>query len=405
MVFSPLSIVTLLSVLSLSLLSAQEQEEQEKISQQEEEVFLEEEPIQQENEENPAPPFEAFTGQVTGTKVRLRLHPTLESVVLGELPQEELLVIIGEEDEFYKVKPDPKWKGYIYRAYILDNVVEANNVNLRLAPNTEAIIVTQLQQGRKVKGTICSENNKWMAIDLPESVCFYIAKEYVENIGNASLYTTIQTRQSELSRQLDTLETSIKKELQKPFHEIQLVPLVSELKVIVAKNSDLPEQVHRAEHLIAFAQEEYLTQSQKAHATTIGLAETAESDPPNNDTAQQEHSIQQRIVSPHLEEQESHIVAKAIQLGQVDSEDLFYQNENRVALEFVGQLIPYERVVKNRPGDFILVDDKTKVPLAYLYSTRINLRDHIGSTIRIFVSPRPNHHFALPAYYVLELKS
>src|SRR5271156_3313893 len=49
----------------------------------------------------PAPDFLAFTGKVVKNKVRLRHQPNLDSPILKEMNQGDLLVIIGETEDFY----------------------------------------------------------------------------------------------------------------------------------------------------------------------------------------------------------------------------------------------------------------------------------------------------------------
>ncbi|MEK7339256.1 MAG: hypothetical protein AABZ92_00910, partial [Verrucomicrobiota bacterium] len=58
--------------------------------------------------------------------------------------------------------------------------------------------------------------------------------------------------------------------------------------------------------------------------------------------------------------------------------------------------------VKNKPGDFILRDKD--IPLAYVYSTVVNLQDLVGKRVSLIATPRPNNNFAFPSYFVLDVK-
>jgi hypothetical protein len=356
--------------------------------------------------------FEAFTGKVTGSRVRLRLQPSLDGIILKELNQGELVIVTGELDDFYAMKPESKCKGYIYRAYVLDNVVEANNVNLRLEPDTHAPVLTQLGQGDRIKGTICPENTKWLMVDLPDTIRFYIAKDYVANVGDVSLYKRTQMRRQQLSSRLDTVNDNIQTEMKKPFAEIQLVPYVNDLKAIAAQNQDLPELADRAQGLIKTIQEQYLQlslgkpldapkdttalSSQEATQTQVAALEASSSLSISTDA--------RRLSSFALDQQENNFLEQALHSGKVENKEAFYASELNDAQEISGQLVPYDRPVKNRPGDFMLVDAKTKVPVAYLYSNRLDLNQFAGQPVHLKVSPRPNHHFALPAYFVLDIK-
>jgi hypothetical protein len=356
--------------------------------------------------------FDAFTGKVTGSRVRVRLQPSLDGVILKELNQGELIIVTGEIDDFYAVKPDPKCKGYIYRAYVLDNIVEANNVNLRLEPDTHSPILTQLGQGDLIKGITSPENTKWLMVDLPDTVRFYIAKDYLANIGDVSLFKRIQQRRQQLSSRLETIESNIQNEMKKSFAEIQLVPYVNDLKVIVAQNQDLPELSDKAQSLIKNIQEQYLQLSlgqsfdAAKNTTTPSRQEAAQIQVAalNVPSLQNQLNDTRRFSSFALDQQESNFLEQALHSGKTENTESFYSEELKNAQEISGQLVPYDRPVKNRPGDFMLVDAKTKVPVAYLYSSRLDLNQFAGQTVHLMVSPRPNHHFALPAYFVLDIK-
>lgn len=354
--------------------------------------------------------FEPFTGKITGSRVRVRLQPSLEGIIIKELNQGDMVIVTGEVDDFYAVRPEPKSKGFVYRAYVLDNVVEANNVNLRTEPDTTSPILTQLGQGDKVKGTLCPDNNKWLMIDLPETVRFYIAKDYLSNIGDASVYKRTQLRREQVASRLDSLESNIQTELKKAFSEIQLSGYVNDLKAIVAQNQDLPDLADKAQGLIKTVQEQYLQLSLGRTSESQATASKATSSPQiaSLPTPAQVPSVEApqapRFSSFTLEQQELNLMDQALRAGKIQSKDGFYPEELKTAQEIAGQLVPYERPVKNRPGDFMLVDAKTKVPVAYLYSCQIDLNSFAGQTVRLMVSPRPNHHFALPAFVVLAVK-
>ena len=205
---------------------------------------------------------------------------------------------------------------------------------------------------------------------------------------------------------------NIQNELKKPFAEIQLVPFVNDLKIIVAQNQDLPELADKAQSLIKTIQEQYLQLSLRKPLDTS--KETAASGHPSAQAqvaSLDAPSVQgfaadiRHLSSFALEQQENTVLDQALRSGKIENKDSFYAEELKNAQEISGQLVPYDRPVKNRPGDFMLVDAKTKVPVAYLYSNRQDLNQFAGQPVHLMVTPRPNHHFALPAYFVLEIKS
>src|SRR5262249_24708062 len=85
--------------------------------------------------------FKPFTEKIVRNKVRLRLQPNLESKILREFNKGDLLIVMADKGDFYAVKPPVDFKGFIFRTFVLDNVVEGNRVNVRLEPDLEAIVI------------------------------------------------------------------------------------------------------------------------------------------------------------------------------------------------------------------------------------------------------------------------
>ena len=346
--------------------------------------------------------FDSFTGKVTCSRLRVRLQPNLEGTILEELVQGDLVVVTEQVDDFYAVMPDPSRKGYIYRAYVLDNVVEANNVNVRLGPDTHTPIFCQMNQGDRVCGAACPDNNKWLVVDLPETTRFYVAKDYILNIGDPGLYKRTQTRKQQVAARLDAIDKTIQEELAKPFDEIQLVASVNDLKTIAVQEEDLPELASRAQSLLKSTQEQYLQLS--LGRTPVAVSAEAPEAAPSKLIAMVPLEVPIKMVSAALQLQEEGLIEQALQAGRAASKEAFYSEALKVSQEIAGQVVPYDRPVRNRPGDFMLVDSKTKVPVAYLYSCTVDLRPFAGQVVRLSVDPRPNHHFALPAYAVLDVQ-
>ena len=82
--------------------------------------------------------------------------------------------------------------------------------------------------------------------------------------------------------------------------------------------------------------------------------------------------------------------------------DQFYEEQKVAAETITGIIDPYISPVKSKPGDFILRNGD--VPVAYVYSTQVNLQSLVGKRATLVVSPRPNNNFAFPAYYVLDVE-
>lgn len=374
--------------------------------------------------------LEPFAGRITGSKVRLRTHPNLEGHVVREIAPGELFAVMGEENDFYAVAPSKGAKGYVFRTFILDGIVEADHVNVRLYPDTEAPIVAQLNTGDKVDAVVSDINNKWLEIDLPANARFYIAKEYVEPKGSIEMIAQMEKRHHEGAHHLTSALLFAQAEIQKPFEQIDLDSICNKLVLLAKEYSDIPDIASRAQETHSLMQDLYVQKkiaflekrtdrdpkpfeiepAQLARLAKLGIdlkqapseknvveiADAAASTMGMTATLGEEEITDKMLTWKPLEESLYHLWAAA--RGECTMEE-FYEQEESNATALTGIVEPYNRPVKNRPGDFLLKCDN--LPVAFLYSTRVNLEKLIGKKVTVIAAPRPNNHFAFPAYYVL----
>lgn len=378
----------------------------------------------------PSQPFNAFTGKVTKNKVRLRLQPNLESPVLKELSQGDMLIVIGETEDFYAVQPPSGIKSYVFRTYVLDNVVEASRVNVRLEPDLDAPIIAQLRAGDRIEGTISALNSKWLEIAPPNSARFYVAKDYIEKLGDPSVMATIERRRDEVNILLNSTYLASQNELQKAFPEINLDGVYANLNKIINEYQSFPEQVARAKEILSSAQDSYL---QKKISYLEAKTKIVQDDwqAKNAQLNEQVKSQQQKVSS--LEQQlkktkgapfiaqgsvnsgmshkmaawlpaEQSLYDAWLQSNQGKTQEEFYQEQSQSAVALRGLLEPYSRAIKNKPGDYVLVNQTNHLPIAYLYSTQVSLQDKVGHEVTIYGTPRDNKGFAFPAFFVLAIE-
>lgn len=376
--------------------------------------------------------FEPFTGRVTKNKVRVRLQPSFDGYVLREVNRDDLVVVKGEAEDFYAIQPPAGIKAYIFRTFVLDNTIEGTHVNVRLKPDLEAPVVAQLNSGDRVTGTVSSSSSKWLEIDLPESVRFYVSKDYIDKMGDAGLMARLEKRKEEAKNLLLTAQTTGESEMQKPFDQININPIAAEYQRIVNDYQDFPEFTSRAKQALTALQEAYLakkiayleSQSQhssdvfenqnqqlnqelQAHKARIAyLEQQVQKDkavnriPASDKPSTPEYPVN---MSAWFPVEDAFFNTWSKQTGSV-SLDNFYREQEEKAFVLKGIVEPYNRPVKNRPGDYMLVSSSGKMPISFLYSTRVNLQDYVGREVSIIVSPRPNNHYAFPAYFVLSIE-
>lgn len=356
-------------------------------------------------EPKPAPkvPFTAFTGKVLKNKVRLRTQPSLESGVVRELANGEMLAVIGETEDFYAVEPPADIKAYIYRTYVLDGVVEGNHVNVRLAPELNAPVIAQMNSGDPVKGAVSTTDKRWLEISPPVNAHFYVAKEYLNKAGDIHLISNLKKRQVEVAALISNARLTSQVELQKPFDQIHLDAAIQKLNKVISQYGEFPVEIAQAKELLQSIQNSYL-RKQVSHVESV-----AKTSPQKRDsvatTSHGEISKTQAIVTTAMSAWmpvEQNLYQTWAAQNNNGSIEEFYRHQQSNTLH--GILEPYNRVVKNRPGDYVLVSETHHQPIAYLYSTQINLQDRLGQTVEVDVTPRDNNHFAYPAYFVLSVR-
>jgi len=410
--------ISSLALLALSSVSAHAEQES---------CYLMQEETASNRSETPAAPFTPFTGKVTKNKVRLRAQPNLDSPVVKELSQNDMLIISGEADDFFAVQPPNGLKAFVFRTYVLDNVIEASRVNVRLQPDTEAPIIAQLKAGDRIEGNISSVNSKWLEISPPSTARFYVSKDYIEKIGDASMMGILEKKRDEINILLNATYLASQTEMQKSFPEINLDQVYLNLNKLINEHKGYPEQAARAKELLSSTQDAYL---QKKISYLEAKTKIVQEDwqQKNQQLNEQMKSQQQKM--SHLEQQlnrpngsapfiayngmsnkmaawvpvEKSIFEEWSRNNDDRSEEEFYQEQSQSTVALRGTIEPYNRVIKNKPGDYVLVNQSNHLPIAYLYSTKVNLQDHVGHVVTIQGAQRNNNNFAFPAYFVLSIE-
>ncbi len=344
-------------------------------------------------------PFSPFTGKVKGKKVRMRVGPDLESRIVRELAKSDTLVVVGQKGDFYAVEPPSGTKAYVFRSFVLDGIIEGNRVNVRLEPSIDAPIISHLNSGDRIKGVISSLNNKWYEIAAPSDTRFYVAKEFVEYLGGPELKHQIDNRKMAASQLLDASELLAKAETMKPFDEMDISRIRHNLETVIGEYEDFPDLVSKAKDALASVQELYLQKKiafLEERATDKIIEEQAFEAPKSDVIALATDRM--KVWSPC---EESLYLSWASSNDERSLDD-FYGEQRQNGVVITGMVEAYTAPVKRKPGDFILRDKE--LPVAYLYSTQVNLQDYVGKRVTLLAAPRPNNNFAFPAYYVLSVE-
>lgn len=354
--------------------------------------------------ENPSSHFKKFTGKVVGAHVRLRTSADLEGHIVKELSKNDLLVIIDEKDDFYAVEPTNDIKAYIFRSFVLDNVVEGNRVNVRLSPDLEAPIIGHLSTGKRIDGRICDKNNKWLEIDPPVETKFFIAKEFIEYAGGPDLKVTMDKRIATVNQLLESANLLTQAEMRKPFEEIGKDRIVKNYQMIINDYKEFTDFVTKAKEALVAFNEKYLEKKiafLETKAAQGASSKITEETLHLGDLDTYAFSVENLTDRMKIWEpvEESMYLSWAA-MHRAKTMDDFYADQKLKSVTVSGILEAYTDPVKNKPGDFVVKE--RDVPIAYVYSTHVNLHSLLGKRVNLIASPRPNNSFAFPAFYVLD---
>lgn len=351
-------------------------------------------------------PFKPFTGKIIGSNVRMRLSADLDSYIITELPKDDYIVVTAEKNDFYEIEPPTILKAYIFRGFVIDNIVEGDRVNVRLAPDRDAPIIGHYSTGTTVSGKICQDDNKWLEINIPSKTRFYVAKEYIEYAGKVEMKAVHDKRKESAKQLLEATNLLTQTEMCKPFHEIDVDRITYNFQTIINDYADFSAYAKQATQSLAQFQEDYLHRKiafLEAKASKVNHQES----PSENLYLSSNSKTEEMFDSPTDRMKIWEPIEEALYLSwsamhHAKTMEDFYQGQKLKAQVISGILEAYKEPVKNKPGDHILKNGD--IPIAYVYSTHINLEDHAGKKVTLIVSPRNNNHFAFPAFYVLDVE-
>lgn len=363
--------------------------------------------------------FKPFTGKVIGSKVRVRAKPDVESHIIRQVAKNDLLLVVGESNDFYAVEPTKDTKAYVFRSYILDGVVEANRVNVRLEPHPDAPIIGQLKAGDKVEEKPCALNHKWLEIPAPKGTVFYVAKEYITMAGGPDFLATMEKRKSQLEELLASAYLNAETECKKNYEQMNPEPVFDQFQTVLRNFADFPEAVSQAKEGLALLKETYLNKKIAYLESKAELSSTVKEELLSRHKAEKKELLADATakVDPELWskralkkdganatwdaiEEALYVSWTAFHTGK--KADDFYAEQKANATVLHGTLERYTYEVIDKPGEYVLRDKG--VPVAYLYSTQVDLKKFEGQSVSITAAPRPNHNFAFPAYYVFSIE-
>ena len=282
-------------------------------------------------------------GKVVGNNVRVRLKPDTNSKIICTLNKDFVVTITNEDGMFYQILAVEKSPLYVYKKFVNHGKIDGNNVNVRSEPNQQSTVITQLNNDDRIDVVDSdTSTDKWIAIAPPNSVRYYISKNYVKQIDEKTAWTLIQEQNKPTTPEIiDTVKVE---------KEVQPKEDITSTNTLVTHNIDIPFE---------------------------------------------------QFVRPQWVDLETDIYSRWKQKHSNGDYQHFLATESEFARLEHGRIVKVHKVSLNHPGDFILYDGKK--PIAYIFSTTIDLNDYNNQEKKLMLTERPNNMWGLPAYKVVRV--
>ncbi len=169
--------------------------------------------------------------KVLKNNVNMRAKPDKTSEVVGQISENDELVVKSMGVEWVEIVPPPLVDFWMLADYIHEGVVKGEKVNVRTGPGINFSIAGQLSRGTAV--TVRGSHAQWVSIAPPEICSLWINKALVEVVADetlVSMYTGEQGKDEQL-----TTDKSMKI---KPLIQVES----ASVSVVLTSESDMAER-------------------------------------------------------------------------------------------------------------------------------------------------------------------
>jgi len=227
------------------------------------------------------------------------------------------------------------------------------------------------------------------------------AKEFIEFAGDPQLKATVDKRKVAVHQLMESASLLTQAEMCKPFEEIDRERVVSSFNQIVDNYKDFPTLVEKAQDELTEFTESFLQRKiAYLEKKTAKLSKQVIQEEVVDLATEAEKNVNATDRMRAWEHVEESLFLAWSAMHHAKSMNDFYNEQKLNSRIVTGVLDTYGEPVKNKPGDFVIKEKD--VPVAYVYSTHVNLHNLVGKRVNLSVSSRSNNSFAFPAYYVLD---
>jgi hypothetical protein len=235
-----------------------------------------------------------------------------------------------------------------------------------------------------------------MEIAAPSSVRFYVAKQFIENAGSPDVKAHHDARRQSAHELLESAQHMSVVELSKNYPEIDFDKVKANFETVISDYAEFDDLTAVAAEDLAALQEQYIDKRLSYNESKASFEQ---------DSLAMQEPVDSQLLSIVTDKMklwepiEESLYLSWATINEGRSLDEYYTEQKLASATVSGILEPYTAPVKCKPGDFIIREND--LPVAYVYSSQINLQGLVGHKVTLKGSPRPNNNFAFPAYFIL----
>ncbi|MEM8628677.1 MAG: SH3 domain-containing protein [Chlamydiota bacterium] len=309
--------------------------------------------------------------------------------------QDDIVLIVGQKKDFWQLAPPKTLHCYIPSACVSPGNSLLKSVQVFPKPSADGPVLATLQKGEPVSVLPSKQEAGWCEISPPSCLSCYARKDAVVYCDTADQFSLLVESREKAESDLLQAYRGLERVLKEP----QITPLAEKVSLFfhdfLREYAPFPFLQNRAREGLYFLEEHKKKwassrmEKERNFSLQTGSLEKVAVSPLQPKGVDPWRQVEEGLFSiwqtshPHKSLQE------------------YYAEQTLQGVTAEGMIEAYEMRVTNCPGDFLL--RKNQRPVALLYSTKWDLTKYQGKQVRLLLAPRPNHQWAFPAYFVLEV--
>lgn len=167
---------------------------------------------------------ELLRARVTADRVNVRIRPDINSEIVTQLSSGEEVIVLERGDEWTKIKAPIHTKCWVYNECIEGDRIKSDSVNMRCGPGIAFPVLARLKKGTQIN--IIEVFGEWTRISPPVEFPAWVSSKYLQYLEELQVSPVAGPLISETTIQEQTVR------LQEPeFKESRVISSISEEEI------------------------------------------------------------------------------------------------------------------------------------------------------------------------------